>query len=111
MRVSADMQARIARNEATFRRINEDISRGRDRDDDTTLIGFVCECGKADCARLIEMTQSEYEDVRVDACQFAVVPGHEIPAVEHVVQRKDRFAVVRKNEEAGVVAKATDPRT
>ena len=73
------MQARIARNEATFRRINEDISRGRDRDDDTTLIGFVCECGKADCARLIEMTQAEYDGVREDPCKFAVVPGHEIP--------------------------------
>src|SRR3954454_24822261 len=103
MRVSAGMQARLARNEATFRRINEDISRGRDRDDDTTLIGFVCECGQADFARLIEMTQSEYEDIRDDGCQFAVVPGHEIPAVEHVVQVTDRYAVVRKNEEAGVV--------
>jgi hypothetical protein len=110
MRVSADMQARIARNEATFRRINEDISRGHDRDDDATLIGFVCECGKADCARLIEMTPAEYEQVREDGCKFAVVPGHEITAVEHVVARTDRYAVVRKNEEAGVVAQATDPR-
>lgn len=110
MGVSADMQERIARNEATFRRINEDISKGHDRDDDTTLIGFVCECGKADCARLIEMTPAEYELVREDACRFAVVPGHEITSVERVVGRTDRYAVVRKTEEAGAVAQATDPR-
>jgi hypothetical protein len=104
------MQARLARNEATFRRINEDISKGRDRDDDSTLIGFVCECGKADCARLIEMTPAEYDRVRRDAHRFAVVPGHEIAAVEDVVARTDRYAVVRKTEEAALVAKATDPR-
>ena len=104
------MQARLARNEAAFRRINEDISKGRDRDDDTTLIGFVCECGKADCARLIEMTPAEYELVREDPRRFAVVPGHEIAAVEDVVARTDRYAVVQKTEEAGLVAQATDPR-
>src|SRR6185437_13065722 len=62
--VSTDMQERIARNEATFRRINEDIERGRDCDDDTTLVGFVCECGSVDCGRLIELTPAEYEQVR-----------------------------------------------
>src|SRR3954447_24406617 len=111
MRVSADMHARIARNEATFRRINEDISRGRDADDDTTLVGFVCECGQADCARLIEMTPSEYEHVRHDARRFAVVPGHEIETAETVVERNARFTVVRKREPGAAIAKATDPRS
>ena len=109
-RVSADMQERIGRNEATFRSINEDIERGRDADDDHTLVGFVCECGSADCGRLIELTPAEYEQIRTDPCLFAIVPGHEIVDVEHVVERNDRYAVVRKNEGAGVVAKETDPR-
>lgn len=104
------MQARIGRNEATFRRINEDIRRGRDGDDDTTLVGFVCECGKADCARLIEMTAYEYERLRADGACFAVVPGHEIPSAETLASRNARYAVVCKKEHAAVVAKATDPR-
>jgi hypothetical protein len=108
--VSTDIEERIARNEATFRRINEDIERGRDADDDTTLVGFVCECGSADCGRLIELTPAEYEQIRADPCLFAIVPGHEIVDVEHVVEHYDRYAVVRKNEGAGVVAKETDPR-
>jgi hypothetical protein len=110
-RVSADMKERIARNEATFRRINEDIERGRDADDDTTLIGFVCECGSAECGRLIELTPVEYEQVRADPCRFAIVHGHEIPAVESVVESHDRYAVVRKLESTGAIAKETDPRS
>ena len=104
------MKERIARNEATFRRINEDIERGRDAGDDTTLVGFVCECGSADCGRLIELTPAEYEHVREDPCRFAIVHGHEITAVEKVIETHDRYAVVRKLEKSGAVAKETDPR-
>jgi hypothetical protein len=109
-RVAADMQERIGRNEATFRSINEDIERGRDAEDDRTLVGFVCECGSAECSRLIELTSAEYEAVRSDPCRFAIVDGHELLEVEEVVERHDRYAVVRKLESSGAVAKETDPR-
>jgi hypothetical protein len=110
-RVSTDMQERIARNEATFRRINEDIERGRDIADDATPIGFVCECGRVDCSRLIELTSAEYERVRSDPRQFAIVDGHEAPATESVIERHGRYAVVRKRAGTGVeIAMATDPR-
>jgi hypothetical protein len=109
-RMSTDMSERIARNEATFRSINEDIERGRDAEDDRTLVGFVCECGSADCSRLIELTPAEYEQVRSDPCRFAIVNGHEVESVETVVERHDRYAVVRKLESSGAVAKETDPR-
>jgi hypothetical protein len=108
--VAADMKDRIGRNEATFRSINEDIERGRDADDDRTLVGFVCECGSAECSRLIELTPAEYERVRSDPCRFAIVNGHEIVEVETVVERHDRYAVVRKLDDSGAVAKETDPR-
>ena len=49
-RVAADIHERIGRNEATFRSINEDIERGRDAEDDHTLVGFVCECGRRSAA-------------------------------------------------------------
>jgi hypothetical protein len=104
------MRERIARNEATFRRINEDIGRGRDAEDDTTLVGFVCECGDGDCARLIEMTPAEYQRLRTEPTQFAVVNGHEIAEVERVVLRTDRFAVVQKQPPTDAIARETDPR-
>jgi len=109
-RVAADMQERIGRNEATFRSINEDIERGRDAEDDHTLVGFVCECGSVECSRLIELTPAEYELIRSDPCLFAIVDGHEIVEVETVVERHPRYVVVRKLESSGAVAKETDPR-
>ena len=109
--VSPDMTERIARNEATFRSINEDILRGRDQEDEATLIGFVCECGHADCSRLMELSPAEYERVRRDPWQFAVVPGHELPAFEDVVERTERYFVVRKLGDAGGIVTATDPRS
>ena len=108
--VSGDQKERIARNEASFRLINEDIRRGRDADDDATLVGFVCECGELDCSRLVEMTPAEYERVRSDACQFLVVNGHEILWAEQVVGRTDRYTVVRKLDDPAGIASSTDPR-
>ena len=110
LQVAADNGVRIAQNEATFRLINEDIERGRDAEDDQTLVGFVCECGAAHCTRLIELTPAEYEHVRDDPCTFAIVDGHEIPDVETVVERHPRYMVVRKLEPTGVIVKETDPR-
>ena len=109
--VAADAQERIARNEATFRRINEDIGRGRDAEDDTTLVGFVCECGDSECSRLIEMTPAEYQRVRSDPRHFAVVNGHEIPDVERVLDRTDRYTVVEKQPPGDVIAAEMDPRS
>ena len=110
-RVSPDMKERIARNEATFRDINEDILRGRDQEDDATRVGFVCECGHPDCSRLIELTPAEYEVVRSDPFQFAIIPGHEIDEVENIVARTDRYFVIRKLEDAGEIVISTDPRS
>ena len=82
--MAADIQERIGRNEATFRSINEDIERGRDADDDRTLVGFVCECGSADCSR---SDRADPGRVRArsasDPCRFAIVNGHEIVEVEN----------------------------
>ena len=63
-----------------------------------------------DCSRLIELTPAEYEQVRNNPCRFAIVNGHEISAVESVVERHDRYAVVRKRAGSGELAKETDPR-
>jgi len=47
-----------------------------------------------------------------DPALFIVVPGHEIPDVENIVERTDDFVLVKKNE-GGIgekIAAATDPR-
>ena len=74
------------------------------------LAEFLCECGDAGCSQRVFLTLGEYEAVRSNAIRFAVVPGHEIPDVERVVEQNERFAVVEKLEEGARIATERDPR-
>jgi hypothetical protein len=67
-------------------------------------IGFRCECARVDCDALIELTASEWADVRSEGNRFAVFPGHATGDVESVVAEDDRFWIVEKHGKAGEVA-------
>jgi hypothetical protein len=100
----------IARNEALFREVNErvqEVSENRA----TLTTDFVCECGDAGCTETVPLRDEEYEQVRADPLLFAIVPGHEIPDVEEVIARSQRFFVVRKHIAEGLIARKTDPRS
>ena len=107
---------RIVRNEALFRELNERV---REIEETLTARGvaepsaygeYFCECGMESCTEKIRLTHDEYERVRSSPLQFAIVPGHEIAAVERVVETTDRFAMVEKFEgERELVL--TDPRS
>ena len=103
---------RLAANEARFREINERVERDLealvDRRDE--LLPFVCECGREDCSEAIQMTVPEYERVRSDSFWFVVVPGHEMEDVGDVVDRHERYLVVRKHPGTRDIAAETDPR-
>jgi hypothetical protein len=98
---------RLARNEATFRRINEAIDAGRQTRDG--FVAFVCECSQLGCNEVVELTLREYEEVRAHSRRFFVLRGHEGPA-EEVVDSRAYFLIVAKVGEAGEVAELTDPR-
>ena len=100
---------RVALNEAAFREANEvltSLSSGTSENE----LDVVCECGFSDCIDQIVMTRAEYERLRSDATLFAVVRGHEIPAVETVVEDRQRYYVVQKHPDAHDLATQTDPR-
>jgi hypothetical protein len=102
--------AQIARNEALFREVNERVREvsevgPRERTE------FLCECGDSECTESISLTLAEYEGLRADPLLFGVKPGHAIPDVEEVVAENERFQTVRKHENAGDIALATDPRS
>jgi len=99
---------RVAMNEATFRKVNEGMKDGQG---DSGLLSFVCECGRLHCTRIIQLAREEYEAIRANPRRFAVVDGHELPEVEVVVDRHDRYLVVEKigAPEAEIVEQ-TDPR-
>ena len=105
-----DPEDRIARNETLFREVNERIEAGRWPTQRGKPAAFRCECGSLRCNLLVELTLEDYERVRESATHFVLVPGHEIPAIERVVERESTYVVVEKVGEAAEVAQDTDPR-
>jgi hypothetical protein len=76
----------------------------------TDKLWFLCECADPGCRKHVGLTRPEYEAVRADPMHFAVVPGHEIPDVESVVETHDGYVVIEKDENVRGIAEATDPR-
>lgn len=105
-------EERVARNEALFREVNERIRDVSENGAEASETEFVCECGDPECTKPVRLTLGEYEDVRRNPKHFAILPGHEVPDVEQIVARYDRFAVVEKtNPQAARVAVREDPRS
>lgn len=86
---------RIAKNEVLFREVNERIDEVHNPPD--APFEIVCECGNADCMQTLEVRPREYRAVRSEARHFFVLPGHEIPDVESVIDSTSRFNIVEKH--------------
>jgi hypothetical protein len=89
---------RVGRNEAVFREVNEQIQslnrEGGVISDDTLHI--VCECADLRCVEQFVVSVGEYERIRSDATAFFVLPRHERPDIERVVEQTDAYYVVQK---------------
>jgi hypothetical protein len=107
-----EREERVARNEATSREINVSIEEAHEGGPPERYVRMVCECGQDSCDRLIAITVPEYEMVRTDPRQFAVVRDHVMADVESVVDETDRYVVVVKREGGPAeVASEEDPRS
>lgn len=107
----SEREARIARNEASSREINEGIENARPATPGD-YVRMVCECGRPDCSSLIAITIQEYEAVRADPRTFVVHHSHVSPDVEEPVRTDERFVVVRKREGTpAAIAQEEDPRS
>jgi len=105
------LERRAARNEVLFRETNEAIERGQWPDDPDKVVRFRCECSRLNCNLPVEVSLAEYERVRRSPRRFLVCVGHEVPELETVVDRAgEHVLVVEKQEVAGEIAAATDPR-
>jgi hypothetical protein len=100
---------RIAAREINGRQVNEAIERG---EQDSDRARFVCECGYLGCTETVELSVAAYEGVRSNFDRFLIVPGHEIDAVDEVVERhQGYFVVVKRQGEPREMARAADERT
>ena len=101
---------RLAQNEILFRRVNERLAAGDGSSAPPRVHELVCECSDRECVNVLRIEAAEYEWLRQNPRRFAVLPGHEAPAVEDVVERHDRFVIVEKHVETHDQVEAADPR-
>ncbi len=103
---------RIGLNEALFREVNERVrSVNADFGSTSDDAQFVCECGDDSCTKQMNVRLGEYERVRSDSALFLVLPGHEAPDVETVVEHADGYNIVRKDPGGPAeLAEQTHPR-
>lgn len=88
---------RLTHNEEVFKAVNEEVSDAHARDGQGRT-AFLCECADKDCAERVLLTDEEYSFVRADPHRFVVAPGHVVPDLEQVVERRDAFEVVEKRQ-------------
>jgi hypothetical protein len=87
---------RVGNNERLFREVNERINRIQEDFGQAHAFEIVCECGAQGCLERITLTHDAYTRLRANPRTFAIVPGHEAPDVEDVVERNEQYYVVEK---------------
>jgi len=108
--VAASRDERLALNEALFRTANERMAAWEEiqRAKGTEL--YFCECADPECRQKVRLPTSDYERIRADSCHFFVVPGHEVPDIETVIESHDDWVVIEKQAKVREIVERTDPR-
>jgi hypothetical protein len=107
--LSGDRARRLGKNEAAFRRMNEQLA-GEASGWTGSTFDCICECSRPGCLQRIEILTVDYERVRKQGDRFVLAHGHEDPSIEVVVVTHPNYVVVEKVGVAGKVARETDPR-
>ena len=108
---------RVGHNEALFRAVNERIEELDERlapqiDEGNGNFSAVCECSTLACTETVRVPRDAYERTREQPERFILVPGHEMPDVESVVDSGNGYIVVEKTAPEGrTFARATDPHS
>lgn len=107
--MSSLWEQRAARNEALFREVNKNIARLEQRHGTTPGEPvYVCECANAACTEQLAVEPEIYLRVREHPRRFFVVPGHQDPQLERVIERHRAYLIVEKTGTAGEVAERAE---
>jgi hypothetical protein len=104
-------EERIGRNEAMFREANERAKAWEERHRLYSEVElYFCECANPECREKVSLGKAEYERVRSDPRRFVIVPGHELPDAETVIEQHEDWAIIEKAHEVGRTVEELDPR-
>jgi hypothetical protein len=85
---------RLAHNEQLFRQVND---ARREASPDEIRLTLICECSDQSCTGRITIGTAEYRRIRDSERRYVVLPGHEIAALERVVEDRGTYEVVEKD--------------
>ena len=104
-------EKRLGENEALFRAANERVEEWEERHLRFESELYYCECADPNCREKVVLRHADYEKVRADPCYFVIVPGHEVPDIEMVIEQHDGWAIVEKEPELEEEERRLDPRS
>jgi hypothetical protein len=61
---------------------------------------FVCECHRLDCIEVVKLRWAAFDALCSTSSRFALVPGHDSPDLETVVERAEGYVIVEKRPPA-----------
>jgi len=102
--------AQAAKNESTFRSVNERIEKKADELELDERTPFICECEDERCTDVLLLRRAEYEEVRAHSRRFVVAPGHQEDD-DQLIQDEADFTVIEKHGEEGELVARQDPRS
>jgi hypothetical protein len=90
-------EVKAAKNQLMFRAVNQQIREVSERVlHQAAEIDFACECNDPTCVQSVAIDLDEFVRLDRSTNRFVVLPGHEDPTVEDVVDTHQRFVVVSK---------------
>jgi len=85
-------EQRVLQTEEFFRSVNDVIARKRASNGAT----FLCECANPYCNVTFEMSPADLQTLHSRSGYYAILPGHDIPELEDIVQSENGYMIVRK---------------
>jgi len=99
--VTISREDRLIENEKLFRMANERLrERAENIVEPGQSIPFLCECIDETCMVRLDLTTAEYEETRADDQQFLIAPGHPRLEGERIVEKRDGYYIVSKEDVA-----------
>jgi hypothetical protein len=86
---------RLVHNEQLFREVNIEREQAHPDAGDRELT-FICECSDQRCSGRIGLSAAAYQEIRRTPRCFLLLPGHEQPEIERVVEHHDGYEIVAK---------------